>query len=240
VSPYSWSISAGTLPTGLTLAASTGVISGTPTLIGSYTFTIKVTDNAAITATKQFTIVVQNSLSITTASLDDGQTGQAYLTPVGGAEQLAATGGRGAYTWQLTSGSLPAGLSLASATGIISGTPTVIGTSTFTVKVTDAYNSNITKTLSIAVKGPLTITTTTLPDGIKNKSYSISLAATGGRGNYTWSVFSGTLPTGLTLSTNGTISGTPSVQKVTYNFTVKVTDAFGSYVTADFSIYISA
>jgi len=139
---------------------------------------------------------------------------------------LAATGGTTPYTWSTISGTLPAGLTLAP-NGVISGTPTGSGTSSFTVQVTDATAKTASKALSLTVTAaiaPPTVITTTLPSGTQNAAYSATLAATGGTPPYNWSILSGTLPAGLTLAPNGVISGTPTGSG-TSSFTVQVTDA---------------
>jgi hypothetical protein len=147
--PYAWSITSGSLPAGLTLAASTGVISGTPTASGSASFTVKVTDAASNTASKALSIAVVAAapvaLSITTSSLPQASTSSVYSAT------LQATGGTPAYTWSISSGSLPAGLSLLGTTGQITGTATATGTVSFTAKVTDSAAHTATMPLSITV-----------------------------------------------------------------------------------------
>lgn len=102
------------------------------------------------------------------------------------------------------------------------------------------YNNNSIGTPEIIVDGSvsLAITTTSLPSGDENEDYSQDLASVGGNEPYSYSVDSGTLPTGLALSSSGTISGTPTTTG-TYNFTVKVTDRFGAVDTKDLSIVIN-
>ena len=136
VAPYTFSVSAGTLPAGLSLAPSTGIISGTPTTAGSSTFTVKVADSEtpAATATQSYTVTIVPTLAITTSSLPAANIGVSYTTT------LVATGGVSPYTFAVTTGSLPAGLTLSS-TGVISGTPTAAGSFTFTVTVTDSANN---------------------------------------------------------------------------------------------------
>jgi hypothetical protein len=146
--PYTWSISSGSLPAGLTLNASTGGISGTPTAAGTPNFSVTATDSSATpqTATQALSIAVNlaTTLSITTASLPSARKGSSYTATLG------ATGGTTPYTWSISSGSLPAALTL-SATGTISGTPTKIGTFTFTVQVNDATGLTAATTLSIKI-----------------------------------------------------------------------------------------
>ena len=123
-----WQLTSGTLPAGLSLNASTGLISGTPsTPVTATPLTFKVTDSGSPvqTATASLTLTIAPAtLTITTASLSTGVVNVSY------SQTLAATGGTGAYTWQLTSGTLPAGLSLNASTGLISGTPTTQVTAT--------------------------------------------------------------------------------------------------------------
>ena len=231
--PYTWSISAGSLPAGLTLNTSSGAISGTPTNAAAYTFTVECTDSqtpTAAVATRNFTMTVKTvtALSISTKTLTTATINAPYTTT------LVATGGVSPYTWTIDSGSLPAGLTL-SAAGVISGTPTALGTSTFEVKVTDsqATPATATQVLTLTVNNPqpLMIITTSLPNALNGISYSQTLFATGGVTPYTWSVVSGTLPTGLILSSAGVITGTTTALG-TYNFTVQVKDTEPTPMTA--------
>ena len=113
---------------------------------------------------------------------------------------LAATGGTTPYTWSVSTGTLPAGLTLDPTTGAITGTPTAAGTVDFTVSATDSSSPAMTanQALSIVVApatvSPLSITTTSLSGGTVGSAYSAALAATGGTTPYTWSVSTGTLP----------------------------------------------
>jgi hypothetical protein len=233
VSPYSWSITVGSLPTGLTLTASTGAISGTPTISGSATFTVQVRDSAATpaTATHQFTLTV-SGLTITNLTLADAVVGTAYSAT------FVAANGTPPYSWTRTSGSLPSGLTLASG-GTLSGTPTAAGAFTFTVQVTDATTATKAATFTLTVNAVLTITTATVPDASTGSSYQQVLTATGGTTPYTWSVTAGSLPPGLSLATNGTISGTPTTVG-SYSFTVQVADAASATRTAAFTMAVNA
>ena len=215
-----WSVSKGSLPAGLTLSGS-GTISGTPTATGTSSFTVSATDSSTPpqTKTQALSITVNAVLSITTTSLPSGLTGTAY------SETLQSTGGSGTITWSVSTGSLPAGLSLSTA-GAITGTPTTAGSSNFTVTAKDSGTpqQSVQQALSITIYAALTIATSTLPGGIVNVAYSATLQSSGGTGTITWSVSQGSLPAGLTLSTSGKISGTPTATGKA-SFTVSATDS---------------
>lgn len=233
LTPYTFSIvvpGTGTLPAGLTMS-NAGVISGTPTgPNGTSNFTVKVMDssNPNQSATKNLSILVNlpPPPSITTASLPAGVEGTAYN------QTLAATGGLPPYTFAITTGALPAGLTM-DTSGHITGTPAgPNGTTSFTVTVTDKSNppQTASKGLSITINLPPapTISPTTLPNGNVGTPYSQTLTVGGGLGPFTWIVSSGTLPAGLTLTSNNTtakISGTPTTAQSNVAFAIQVTDS---------------
>lgn len=218
--PYRWTISGtGTLPPGLTLDGVFGRISGTPTTAGAYPFTLVVTDNQAATANVSLSITVSGGISISPATLPNGIAGVAYN------QTLTATGGTAPYSWSVPAGALPAGVTLNTSTGVLSGTPTTAGAATFTVQATDSTQAfgQIRYSVTIA-NGPLAVTTTSLPDGTIGAAYSQTLGAAGGTAPYTWTI-TGSLPAGLTLNaTTGAIAGTPTAAG-TSSFTAVVTDA---------------
>jgi hypothetical protein len=146
IGELTWSLSAGTLPVGLTLS-STGAISGTPTSEGLSNFTVKVTDSFGQTDTRALSMTVSAApLFITTTSLPGGGIGQFYSQPV------QTTGGTAPLTFSLvTPGTLPLGLGLDPTTGVISGTPILVGAYAFTVRVADAGGQEDTQDLSIAI-----------------------------------------------------------------------------------------
>lgn len=160
VQPYTFSVSTGSLPAGLSLNASTGVISGTPANTGISTFTIKVTDSnasGAATTTANFDLTVVQKLALANTALPDGRIGTAY------SQQLDATGGTPPYTFSVAANStMPAGLSL-SASGLVSGTPTVAAANTFAVVIKDSasqsINANVTLTIDplLSSSGILTL-----------------------------------------------------------------------------------
>jgi hypothetical protein len=218
------------MPPGLSIS-SAGVISGTPTAAGNYSFGVQVSDSSspALTASRTFSIVVNSAsvLTITTAAaLPAATTGNGYSVA------LTATGGAPPYAWALTGGNMPPGLIISSA-GVISGTPTTAGNYSLGVQVSDRSSPTLTtsRTFTLLVVSPLMITTSTLPNGTVAKTYSATLTASEGTSPYSWSVSVGTLPPGLTLSTEGVISGTPATAS-TVSFTVLATDSAAPPQTA--------
>ncbi len=220
--PYACTLASGTLPPGLTLNSSTCVVSGTPTTAGTSNFTVKAMDggNPAQTATGPVTdTIAPAKLALTLSTLPNGTVNTPYSSPI------TATGGTAPYTCAVTSGTLPAGLTLG-INCLVSGTPTTAGASNFTVRVTDAANPALVTTGPIALSiapAPLAISLSTLPNGTVNTPYNSDIPVTGGTAPYTCAVTSGTLPAGLTLGTNCLVSGTPTTAGAS-NFTVRATD----------------
>jgi Putative Ig domain len=179
-------------------------------------------------------------LSITRNSMPAAKVETAYSA------SLTATGGTAPYTWSLASGSLPVGLNLSSSGGQITGIPSQAGNSSFTVQVTDSSSPEQTAKAQLSISVAATtasvqIVSSSVPSGLVGSSYSTTLAATGGTTPYSWDISSGALPAGLTLSSAGTISGTPTGAG-TFSITVKVTDS-GSPATsasANLSVTIAA
>jgi hypothetical protein len=226
----------GTLPTGLSLNTSTGVISGTVSAAAvTETFTVKVVDSDGVSSnTQSLTITINGPPSVATTSLPGATKTGTY------SQTLAATGGTSPYTWSMPSGTLPTGLTLNASTGVISGTVSATAVNeTFTVKAVDSDGvSSNTQSLTITINGVPSVTTTSLPTATKGQSYSQTLAATGGTAPYTWSIPTGTLPNGLALNAStGVISGTVANNASTKTFTVEVTDSDG--VTASQSLTIT-
>jgi len=239
--PYSWSIASGSLPPGLILASTTGLISGMPSGSGMYNLNTQMTDINGLSASKAFLMTIVAALNITAASLPSGSTGAAYNAT------LTASGGTTPYSWSVVSGQLPPGLALNTTSGIISGTPTAAGTYNLGVQVSDAASQSASKIFSVLIgvgaciscQSPLTITSTSLPAGSINTSYNATLTASGGTTPYTWSVSSGQLPVGITLASSGAISGTPTTAG-SYGFTLQAADSAGHQTSQAYTVSIGS
>ena len=223
---YSYSVTAGALPAGLSLNSSTGVLSGTPTAGGSFSFTIKATDTASLSGSKAYSVTVAApTLSFSPATLTAGTVGSAY------SQSISGNGGTAPYgSYIVKTGALPAGLSLSSS-GVVSGTPTAGGTFTFTVQGTDSSTgsgpySATSSTISLTIAAPtLSFTPATLTGGTVGAAYSQPISGSGGTAPYgSFALASGSLPPGLSLAAGGTLSGTPTAAG-TYTFTVSAQDS---------------
>jgi hypothetical protein len=230
--PLSWAKTSGDLPPGVTLSPE-GAITGTPTQAGSFSFTATVGDSSSLrlSASAALQLSVAPFLTITTASVPSGAVGSSYSV------QLLAVSGDVGPTWSITSGGLPPGISLSNS-GLLTGTPTAVGPFSFTVRATtQSPSQEATRSYQIIVSSALSLTTTTTPQATRFVPYTAPLAAAGGVAPYTWTVLSGNLPTGLSLSSAGVISGTPTAVS-TSNFTIQVADAGGATASRAFSIAV--
>jgi hypothetical protein len=181
-------------------------------------------------------------VGITTASLPNGSAGTAYSAVI------EASGGCTPYKWSVGSGNLPTGLKATASSNTtslsLSGTPTATGTYSFEVSVTgcDGYVSEVSYQLTIS--SVVGITTTTLPNGVVDTSYSGVIGATGGCTPYKWAVVSGTLPNGVkatpsSSTTSLNFSGTPTTAGVS-PFEISVTGCGGHVSEASYSVTIQA
>ncbi len=183
-----------------------------------------------------------STLAIDDRPLPSGNVGTDYANFVTG------TGGSGSIRWSIAAGALPAGLALtdfAPSSGLISGRPTTVQTSTFTVRATDEAGNTATRQFTIAINAarPLVITSPTspsqLPAGTVGTTYAVGVFADGGTTPYTWTRTAGTLPPGLALQASpGRIQGTPTTAG-TFTFTLRVDDAAGQSATGTFIITIT-
>ena len=233
--PYGWAVTAGALPAGLALS-SAGVLSGTPTANGTFTFTATATDSQGYTGSRAYSLVIAVPLItvIPTSPLPAGRQFAAYTQNIG------ASGGVMPYTFAVTAGALPAGLTLSGA-GLLAGVPTASGSFSFTIRATDSQGFSGTRayTLSVTAGPVVTLSPSSLPAGGEGLAYSQVIAASGGTAPYTYAPTSGALPPGLTLSSDGTLSGTPTASG-SYGFTVTAADAQGFLGSRAYTLTISA
>ncbi len=224
--PFTWTVTKGSPPPGMTVG-SDGSLSGMPSTAGSFPFTVTATDNASTpgTGSQLFTVVVNTP--------GPPLITQSNAPPAGVADtaypgfNFTATGGYLPVSWAVTAGTLPPGLTLA-ASGQLTGTPTTIGSSRFTVTVTDSAPTpkmnSAPFTIDISAPPPPTINTTPPPAGTVGIAYpGFQFTTTNGYLPLVWSE-TGALPAGLSLSVGGVLSGTPS-QDGQFPITLNVQDS---------------
>lgn len=236
--PYRWSV-VGDVPDGWSFNTSTGELSNaSPDTPGEVTITLKLRDADFIERTQSFTwSIFSLPLAITNNPPN-------YTAGVPQNFTYISTGGAGVKTWAVFSGALPPGITL-DTDGTFHGTtvdPSGIGAPGFyvyvwEVRVVDAYGAEDIDLNSVVVTVIAIFITNSAPDGEVDTPYSHTYTSSGGTGTKTWDVASGTLPAGLSLSSAGVLSGTPTIG-ATYNFTVRVTDAGGTIATLPESVFI--
>lgn len=245
--PYTFAVTAGALPDGLTLS-SAGLLSGTPTAPGTWTFTITATDADDCTGFRAYTITINDAecpeMTILPAVLPNTAVGVPYSEPITASGSTPDT-----YVYTVTAGALPPGLALspltATKTVTLAGTPTTVGSYSFTITATDENGCQVSQAYTILVN-PLacpivTVLPATLPNPGLGFPYSQTISATGGAAPYTFSVTAGALPPGLALSPLGpdtaSLSGTPTATG-TFSFTITAIDANGCPGTRDYRLTI--
>lgn len=244
-SPIVFAIASGSLPAGLSLNTSTGLISGVPTTAGTSTFTLRATDaNNQIDNLGPFQIRVGatgSALALYGDPVLTGTVGVSYSF------QLGASGGVQPYTFAVASGTLPSGISLNASTGLVSGTPTAAATSSnIVLRVNDAAGETVSLapfSVTIAVApATLTISGTPPTTATVGTAYSFTPTAAGGVTPRTFALIAGTLPAGLSFNTGtGAITGTPTEAGSATGLSIRVTDNVGTTATlATFGITVSA
>ncbi len=224
-----WSVSLGSLPPGLKLG-NDGVISGTPSSQGTWTFTVLASDGSK-SDTKQFTISIVQPVAIGSGSLPPAVVGVPFAT------QLAASGGVGAYQYRLLSGSLPTGLTFDGASGVIAGVPRAAGSYVVTIGATASGGGAAEWKLHLIVKSPLGFSASTLPRAKVGRAYSGRVVVRGGVGTVTLSSTS-LFPPGIRLNGDtGTLSGRP-LKAGTYHVQVTARDSFGGAVSKRLTITV--
>ena len=228
--PYTWSVTGGPLPDGLSIDSASGTVTGTPTAATTALFTLTVTDADGRSAQQAESLAIANLPRIVAPTSFPGEVGATYqLTPT-------VDDGTGPYTWSVV-GDLPAGLTIDPATGVITGRPDAAGTNTVILRVTDAHNHTTTHRVTISIVGaPVVTGDRSITDNV-GVAVEGRLAVLGGTGPYRWSTPRGALPTGVELSPHGKLSGIPA-DEGTFRVTVTVTDARGRTGQAQLTLVI--
>lgn len=219
--PYTYAITAGTAPPGLSITGDT--LSGTVYTAGTYNFTVTATDSNGFTSSINYQTTIQSPPIVIVPT-----TLPAMIVDVPYATALNAAGGTPTYTYAVTEGTLPTGLTM-NMFGVITGTPTDVGTYSFIITVTDNYGftKSITYTTSVQPLPYIVIYPTSLEPGAVDREYFVDLHAEGGTLPYVYTLTQGSLAPGLTLAADtGIITGTPTTIG-NYPFTVTATDFNG-------------
>jgi len=234
--PYQFSIKNGSLPAGISLNASTGSVSGTPTTAGSYVFKVEVVDATQTYHGAQNFVITVNStkpgirvvVSPANINVSSGQT-QTLTASVSGTDNTAVT-------WTATAGSI-------SQSGVFNA-PSISSVKNVIVTATSQADSK-TQGMATVVVEPVSghsvaIADATLPDGRTGNSYDAGFSATGGTTPYSWIVSSGTVPQGISLSpSDGQLAGMPG-NAGAFSFTVTVTDAKSQTASKTFALHVSS
>lgn len=230
--PYAFAVVSGALPPGLSLTG-TGVLSGTPTVAGTYTFLVEATDANFCTGKIGYILVIDPCIVIAPTTLSSGVVGSAYIAT------LTATGGSGAITFSISEGALPPELVL-DPSGTLTGTPTTPGIYLFTATATDgscSVGQDYFLVVNPAGCPGITITPATLPSDTFGNNYNQNLSGNGGAPPYTFQIVSGILPPGVDLGADGHLSGV-SLLAGLFTFTAAATDSTGCAGTQAYSILI--
>lgn len=225
--------------TGLTLQQSS--LRGVPNTVGTFNFSYRVNDEFGGQATQAYTMIINPAPALSTGSLPAGFVGAAYSSSL---ISTFRTGGTAPFTYLLSDGTLPPGVNLNASTGALTGTPTTAGTYNFAVRVIDLAAAQATQSYQITINpagSQLTISApNTLPVGIVGQPYpATTFSATGGVPPYNFFEFTGFLTaTGLTISSSGVLSGTPSTT-VNATPTVGVTDSQTTLATRQYPLLVT-
>jgi len=246
VPPYIFSLAPGSnpLPVGLTLNSQSGLLQGTPTTPGSYSFIVQVTDSGTpqFKVTQTFSANILNNLVVPNTILPLGVVNVAYT------KRIQTFGGTPPYHYAITGqfSTLPPGITLDTTTGTLIGTPTATGDYFFLLQVMDSATPTavITPSMRLTINPPLSFVTTSLPDFARGLNYGAFISMNGGRPPLSAQVSNGALPNGLAITSfNGiafNVSGTPTKDGL-FQFTIEVSDSYDTpnKVTHDFQVRIS-
>ncbi len=232
-SPYSFMVSQGELPPGLVLNSKTGSVSGTPTQVGNFTFTISVSgEPIGASGARAYTMGIDSCSKCVTVQISPANPSVA----AGGKVQFTATvvnTSNTAVTWSASAGTI-SGTGLFTAPG--TGSPNSI---TVTASCTADTAAKSSTAVTISTSTQFTITTLSVPSVVEGTPYSASLAAKGGQPPYRWSIASGSLPVGLQLGADTGILSGSTTHAGTFTFSVRGTDSVSSTAQQNLSLLVS-
>ncbi|WP_162843852.1 putative Ig domain-containing protein, partial [Allorhizobium taibaishanense] len=243
--PYSYAVTLGTLPAGLSLDTTTGAITGTPTTAGSFSFTITATDANSVNGAASYSLAVAEpsvtlTLSPSSGALAAGAVGTTY------SQSISASSGTAPYTYSASG--LPDGLSLDASTGAVTGTPTTAGSYAITVTVTDSASpansgsGSYTIAVNAAASFAFSPSGGALKEAMAGEAYSQQITATGGTGSLVYSVASGSLPKGMVLNiSTGALNGPlDATAEGDYAFSIQVRDGSSATAAANYTVKVAA
>ncbi len=236
---YTWGRVLGAFPPGITLSSSEGILSGTPTTAGTYTFTVSVSGGSWQYGTRSYNLIIDPTVPpmfLSPATIANGTVGVSY------SQTLTVSGGTGPYTTWISGGTPPPGITL-SASGVLSGTPTTANTYNFSVQADDSAGHSTTKNYTTTISSAavtISVSPSNIPNATAGTAYSITFSASGGTTPYTWQMYPGsTPPAGLSLSSSGVLSGTPTTAG-SYEFALHVQDAAGHEQNPGYALTVNA
>gem|GEM_PF-1561111 len=227
----------------------TGTLSWANGSIAAQPITITINNDIDIESAETFSVVlsgVNGSSGTATVTINNDDLALETPSPLEANQNTAfaghtfvVTGGTQPCTFAVTAGSLPDGMSISTA-GVLSGTPTASGAYNFTLRATDANSFNVSENYSISVAPGIVINSAVLANATEGEGYSYSFTAVGGRGSsYTFS-YTGSIPYGMSLTSEGVLTGTPAAGSAgSYSFIVSASDGSGSGTQA-FALAVNA
>jgi hypothetical protein len=232
-----WSIQSGSLPSGITLS-SDGVLGGTPTQEGSWTFVVRA-ERGGVSDHETKTLTVRQPLAVT-SPFTKGTPAPKLEVDVPFTAAQTVTGGSGSFTWTLASGTLPTGVEL-KPDGSVTGTPTAPGKYTFSIKVADTEGRSGTLAATLVVAARLTIDAVTLKPAKIGRAYRQKIDRTGGVAPLEWKLVRGKLPKGVTLAKKlGLLLGTPAktTKAGKYRLVIEAVDALGVKASVNLTLVV--
>jgi hypothetical protein len=231
----SWRLASGSLPSGMNFS-SDGVLSGTPTQTGSFQFVI-LAEQGGISDRETKTLTVRDPVAVNSPFKTTATAPQRLEVDVPYTLTQSATGGSGAFTWTLASGTLPTGVVM-NPDGTVTGTPTAPGSYPVSIKVADTEGRSSTLAATFIVADRLAIPVFKLKTAIANRAYRQKIERTGGVAPLEWTLVRGKLPKGVTLAKRlGLLLGKPT-KAGKYRLVVEAVDAYKVKASANLTLVV--